>query len=171
MGVPSTHSVSTVVPCMYLAMSAGSVSARQTAAGEASMSTPVEAEYVMAREGSGVGSVRRGHVQVRDDDVHLGDVDDASAHGVGELLAHQSGLLAGELEGLAALEAGDADRAALHAVDDEAEAAEAGQLAEPGEHAAAVGVEQRVHAVGGDARPGDRRAGAVPRGAVAVQDG
>src|SRR5947209_6651199 len=46
MGEPADQSVSTLVPCMYRAIAAGSVSASHTASRDASMSTLVEAEYV-----------------------------------------------------------------------------------------------------------------------------
>jgi hypothetical protein len=50
---PSDQSVSTVVPCMYRAITAGSVRARHTASDGASISTLVEAEYVCVMAGQG----------------------------------------------------------------------------------------------------------------------
>ncbi|MCV2488252.1 hypothetical protein OF117_02665 [Geodermatophilus sp. YIM 151500] len=60
-----------------------------------------------------------------DGEVHLGDVGDASAHGLGELLAQVLGLLADQHEGVAGLEGGDADRATGAPVDQHAQAVEA----------------------------------------------
>ena len=117
------------------------------------------------------GSDRLGHPQVRQRDLELGDVDELPRGRVERRRAQVRRGVPGPLERLPALVRRGRGAAARGAVDEQAEAAEARQVLDLGDHRRADVVQLLVDALRSDACPGDAGARAGRHGPLAVQDG